>query len=224
MHLRAPDHGALFYFDSLKLLMKNKIIFLPGASGDLNFWQPVSDLLPDKYDKEIIGYPSFGCVEADKNIESFEALIDYVVGKVQQECVIVAQSMGGIFAVASALTKPEWVKGLVLVATSGGIPLEPFDVQDWREGYSQHYLQYPDWFVTANIDFDAELDSIDIPVLLLWGDQDLLSPPTVGEYLNQRFPNAELHIIKDGDHQFAHTHAQQVAAYIDIYLNRLNSN
>lgn len=95
MYLRAPDHGALFYFNSLKLLMKNKIFFLPGASGDLNFWQPVSDLLPDKYDKEIIGYPSFGCVEADKNIESFEALIDYVIGKVQQECVIVAQSMGG---------------------------------------------------------------------------------------------------------------------------------
>ncbi|RLZ11037.1 alpha/beta hydrolase [Acinetobacter sp. 2JN-4] len=199
----------------------NKIIFLPGASGDLSFWQPVRDLLPSTYAKEIIGYPGFGSVEANHDLTSFDELIDYVVGQIQQECIIVAQSMGGIFAVAAALTKPELVKGLVLVATSGGISLEPFDVQDWREGYRQHYLQYPDWFVTANINFEAELGLIKNDVLLLWGDQDPLSPPTVGEYLSQCFSHAELHVIKGGDHQFAHTHAQIVAEHINNYLNRI---
>ncbi|MCH7336069.1 alpha/beta hydrolase [Acinetobacter sp. NIPH 2699] len=199
----------------------NKIIFLPGASGDLRFWQPVSDLLPAIYSKEMIAYPGFGSVEANHDLTSFDDLIDYVVGKIQQECVIVAQSMGGIFAVAAALQKPELIKGLVLVATSGGIPLEPFQVQDWREGYHQHYSQYPDWFVTANINFEAELDSIKNEVLLLWGDHDPFSTPAVGEYLSQRFPHAELHIIHGGDHQFAHTYAQIVAVHINHYLNRI---
>ncbi len=47
-----------------------------------------------------------------------------MVNQINEESVIVAQSMGGIFAVAVALKKPHLVKGLVLIATSGGINLE----------------------------------------------------------------------------------------------------
>jgi pimeloyl-ACP methyl ester carboxylesterase len=58
--------------------------------------------------------------------------------------------MGGIFAVQAALQKPEQVQALVLVATSGGIDLSPFQVADWREDYQQSFT-VPDWFVSASV-------------------------------------------------------------------------
>ena len=33
-----------------------KIVFLPGASGNIDFWKPLIEFLPKKYEKQIIGY------------------------------------------------------------------------------------------------------------------------------------------------------------------------
>ena len=81
----------------------------------------------------VVAYPSFGGYPDDMNVQSFESLQDYVLNQIQQPSVVIAQSMGGIFAVQAALKKPEQVQALVLVATSGGIDLSPFQVADWRE-------------------------------------------------------------------------------------------
>lgn len=77
----------------------------------------------------------------------FASLQAYVLANIPDDCIIIAQSMGGIFAVAAALQYPEKVKGLVLVATSGGMDLSSFQVQDWRQDYQASDLNYPDWFV-----------------------------------------------------------------------------
>jgi len=34
-----------------------KIVFLPGASGKIDFWKPLIQFLPENYRKQIIGYP-----------------------------------------------------------------------------------------------------------------------------------------------------------------------
>ena len=62
--------------------------------------------------------------------------------------------MGGIFAVAAALAKPELVQGLVLAATSGGINLDHFHITDWRKIYREEYLTHPDWFITTQTSYE----------------------------------------------------------------------
>lgn len=45
-----------------------------------------------------------------------------------------------------------------------------------------------------------ELSDIDVPTLLLFGDVDPLTPPTVGEYMQEKISGSELVVIKDAGH------------------------
>ena len=74
------------------------LIFLPGASGNTTFWQPVIQRLQDN-STMVVAYPSFGGYPDEMKVQSFEDLQDYVLNQIQQPSVVVAQSMGGIFAV-----------------------------------------------------------------------------------------------------------------------------
>ena len=206
---------------SLPYKKMNNLIFLPGASGSTAFLYPLIEKLPQQYHTKIIGYPGFGDTPESLEVKSFEDLTNYVVDQINEESIIVAQSMGGIFAVAAALQKPHLVKGLVLIATSGGINLKRFNVQDWREAYWQTFLKYPDWFVTTNANYEEFLADINVETLLIWGDKDRVSPVSVGQYLNQKFENSTLYVVKDGDHQLAEKHADEVAVKIESYLRNL---
>lgn len=196
------------------------LIFLPGASGNTAFWQPVIQHLPQDDSTMVVAYPSFGGYADDVDVQSFEGLQADVLNQIQQPSVVIAQSMGGIFAVQAALKKPEQVQALVLVATSGGIDLSPFQVKDWREDYQQSFM-VPDWFVQHQSDLTDSLERIQCPVLLIWGDADPISPVAVGQALHRQIPHAELHIVSQGQHDLAYVHAAHVAQLIENFLVKL---
>ena len=207
-----------------ELLLEN-LIFLPGASGNIEFWQPIISLLSPDYAKKIIAYPEFGGVPAQADIQNFDDLQQYVIHSIhrfseQQPSIVVAQSMGGVFAVQMALKHPKQVKALVLVATSGGIDLSPFHVVDWREDYQLNF-SVPDWFVNHRSALDHELNKIQCPVLLIWGDQDQISPVSVGRYLEKQFKQARLEIIEGGHHDLAFEYAKQVADLIEGFIQSI---
>ena len=77
----------------------NNLVFLAGASGNTQFWYPLVAQLPKTYTKQVIAYPSFHGVAAHPDINSFDDLSDYVVEQIQQPSILIAQSMGGIFAI-----------------------------------------------------------------------------------------------------------------------------
>ncbi|WP_335999840.1 alpha/beta hydrolase [Acinetobacter johnsonii] len=195
------------------------LIFLPGASGNTTFWQPVIQRLQDN-STMVVAYPSFGGYPDEMKVQSFEDLQDYVLNQIQQPSVVVAQSMGGIFAVQAALKKPEQVQALVLVATSGGIDLSSFQVADWREDYQQSFT-VPDWFIQHQSDLTDSLERIQCPVLLIWGDADPISPVAVGRSLHRQIPHAELHIVSQGQHDLAYVHAEHVVQLIQNFLTKL---
>ena len=168
----------------------------------------------------VVAYPSFGGYPDEMKVQSFEDLQDYVLNQIQQPSVVVAQSMGGIFAVQAALQKPEQVQALVLVATSGGIDLSSFQVADWREDYQQSFT-VPDWFVQHQSDLTDSLEHIRCPVLLIWGDADPISPVAVGQSLHRQIPHAELHIVSQGQHDLAYVHAEHVVQLIQNFLAKL---
>lgn len=194
------------------------LVFLAGASGNTQFWNPLIAQLPKRYTKQVIAYPGFHGVATDPDIHSFDDLSHYVLAQIQQPSILIAQSMGGIFAIAATLQKTELVKGLVLIATSGGINLDQFQVQDWRQFYQQEYIEYSDWFVTTKVDYEQCLPDIEVDTLLIWGNQDPISPIAVGEYLNQILQKSKLYIVEGGDHQLAEKCADEVAIQINDYL------
>lgn len=196
-----------------------QFIFLPGASGSTEFWQPLMQALPEYESKKVISYPGFGAYSADPALQNFDDLQHHVLNQIHQPSLIFAQSMGGIFAVQAALQKPEWVRALVLVATSGGVDLSRFDVLNWRKTY-QKDCAVPDWFVQHRVYLDDELEKIECPVLLIWGDADLISPVGVGQYLDSKFKYSELKIVANAQHDLAKVHARQVADCVEDFIHR----
>ena len=147
-----------------------QLFFLPGASGNTAFFHPLIEKiekLPWQNAVKIVAYPEFNHQPAHSQVHDFASLQAYVLANIPDDCIIIAQSMGGIFAVAAALQYPEKVKGLVLVATSGGMDLSSFQVQDWRQDYQASDLNYPDWFVEAKADYTADFAKIIIPILFI---------------------------------------------------------
>lgn len=200
----------------------NKLVFLPGASGSQHFWQPLKAALTEYPDQQVIAYPSFDGVAPNLAIQNLHDLQEFVEKQIEDDSILIAQSMGGVLAVGLALKHPQKVKGLVLLATSGGLDLKTFHCADWRTDYRKLFKTMPDWFEQDQTEFSRlQLESLDIPILLIWGDHDPLSTVQLGQYLARIFKNAKLHIIQGGDHFFANSHANQVAMLIQDYLEQL---
>lgn len=200
----------------------NKLVFLPGASGSQHFWQPLKVALTEYPDQQVIAYPSFDGVAPNLAIQNLHDLQEFVEKQIEDDSILIAQSMGGVLAVGLVLKHPQKVKGLVLLATSGGLNLQSFHCADWRTDYHEHFKTAPDWFVQDQTEFSRiQLESLEIPILLIWGDHDPLSTVQLGQYLAGIFKNAKLHIIQGGDHFFANSHANQVAMLIQDYLEQL---
>ena len=127
--------------------------------------------------------------------------------------------MGGLVAMKVALAKPELVRRLVLVATSGGVNLSAFDMADWRAEYRAEYPTAAP-FVTepSNDDLTPHLSRMTAPTLLLWAADDAISPPAVGQFLAEHLSQARLTVLDHGDHMFARDFAERVAPLIAAHL------
>ena len=193
-------------------------MFLPGAAGDPEFWQPVAARLLPAIEGVRLGWPGLGTQPACANVRGFDDLLRVTLEAIDRPVTVVAQSMGGIIAVRAALAAPDRVRRLVLVATSGGVDVARFGAADWRAEYR---LAYPDaarWIMDARVDLTDRIPSITTPTLLIWGDADPISPVAVGRHLATLLPSAQLVVIPGGDHGLARDRADDVAPLIRRHL------
>jgi poly(3-hydroxyoctanoate) depolymerase len=76
-----------------------RFVFLPGASGNREFWQPVSDLLSDLGPRAIVGWPGLGGVPSQPDVGAVGDLVQRVVPALGPDVHLIAQSMGTVFQV-----------------------------------------------------------------------------------------------------------------------------
>jgi pimeloyl-ACP methyl ester carboxylesterase len=195
-----------------------RVLFLPGASGDRDFWKPVADRIRHAGEKVLLGWPGFGANPPDPSIESLDDLFASVLRRIDRPVDLIAQSMGGVLAVRAALEKPELVCHLVLTATSGGVDVSRFGAADWRPEHRRNRPGAPEWFTTDRSDFSARLPEVKAPALLIWSDADPISPVAVGRYLAAMLPRAELVIVPGADHMFARDRAEEIASRIERFV------
>lgn len=203
------------------MIPRPDFFFLPGITGDGEFWRPVAEQLHNAGEPTYISYPGLGLQPSSPTIHSASDLLAMAEAKLTQlprPCVIVAQSMGGTLAVQLAHRHPALVTHLVLVATSGGFDTRRYGATDWRADFITSYPATPAWALAPGPDLTPALAELRMPVLLIWGDQDDISPVAAGEFLAGRIPNAEMHVIKGGEHWLAKQFPEQVAALIDSFV------
>lgn len=196
----------------------SQLLFLPGASGQTQFWHPVSGLLSHPASHVHVTWPGFDGVPHDPAIRGIDDLASRVVDRIDQPSALIAQSMGGVVALRAALRKPELVTHLVLCVSSGGIDLSPYDAQDWRPAMRAAQPGLPDWFMGDQEDLAPRLPALRIPTLLLWDDADPISPVQVGQRLASLLPQARLHVFAGADHSLGRALAGRVAPLIDRHL------
>jgi poly(3-hydroxyoctanoate) depolymerase len=198
--------------------LAEKLIFLPGASGNINFWKPVSDGLHHSGQREFFAWPGFVGVPLEPDVNSINDLVKRVSASISGPVDLLAQSMGGVIAIRVALEKSALVKHMVLSVTSGGLDVAALGATDWRPTFRKLNPNVPDWFLDEREDLTNKLGELQVPVLLLWGDGDPISPVAVGRRLAELLPRAELTVIKNGTHDLVSERATEVIPYIEKHL------
>jgi pimeloyl-ACP methyl ester carboxylesterase len=194
------------------------LVFLPGASGNLRFWRPVSAKLRHPGARRFIAWPGFGGAPPEPGVVGLDDLVARVVRDIAGPVALLAQSMGGVIAVRTALEKPDLVRHLVLSATSGGIDVASLGAADWRPTFRQTNPEAPGWFADERQDLTERIREVAIPVLLLWGDAAPISPVAVGRRLAEIFQRAELVVFEGGTHDLVLERADEVVPYIERHL------
>jgi pimeloyl-ACP methyl ester carboxylesterase len=141
-----------------------------------------------------------------------------VAGELTGPVDLFAQSMGGVVAVLTALAKPTLVNHLVLSVTSGGVDMSELGALDWRQRFRANAPGLPRWFEDERWDLAERIPEITIPVLLLWGDADPISPVAVGERLASLFPDAELVVLPGGTHDLAAERVDEILPHVERHL------
>ena len=210
--ITVDDHGP-----GVGMSHAQRVIFLPGASGDGRFWRPVAERLPP-CPKMFMDYPGAGTIPHRPSVRSFDDLVTLTLTHMDGAVDVVAQSMGGVVAVRAALERPQGVRRLVLTATSGGVSFQGVDQGEWRDQYRREYPNAADWVTAYRVDLTDQLSRLHVPTLLVWSDADEISLLAVGERLATLLPHAELVVVPGGDHLFARDRADEVAPHIARHL------
>lgn len=191
------------------------VFFLPGASGNIQFWHPVAERLRSTIPTRHIGWPGFGNTAPSPKITSLKHLASLALDEIDRPTALVAQSMGGVVAIHMALERPELITHLTLAVTSGGMDVSALGAEDWRTEFETDYPNVPRWFLDDRTDLTARLHELRMPALLLWGGSDPISPLRVGQLLAQRIPGARLKVFPEAAHDLGRMHAREVANLID---------
>lgn len=200
------------------MAIPEQLIFFPGAGGNPAFWQPAADLLDYPAERVFLTWPGLGATPASPRVNSFDDLVNLAVARLDRPSALMAQSMGGVIAILAALQRPERVTHLVLATTSAGIDLSAMAAKDWRLSFVKENPTLPRWLVDYQGDLSLRLAEISVPVLLLWGDHDPISPVAVGKRLKALLPRSRLIIIKRGEHHLVNKLAPVVAGLIRQHL------
>jgi pimeloyl-ACP methyl ester carboxylesterase len=195
-----------------------KVLFLPGAGGSAQTWEPVAQRLPSDWDKVLLGWPGLGDQPHDPAVRNIDDLVRLVAARIDGPVDLVAQSLAGVIAARIALTWPQAVRRLVLAVTSAGLDMAPFGASDWREDYRRLFPNAADWILQKSAVAALPFESISAPTLLIWGDADPISPIAAGRHLEARVPNAQLRILAGGDHDLALNKSDAVAKLIAGHL------
>lgn len=66
-----------------------------------------------------------------------------------------------------------------------------------------------------------DIKKFDVPVCLIWGKQDAVTPPEVADKFHELLPNSELHWIDNCGHAAMMEHPEEFNGFVDQWLQRI---
>jgi len=179
------------------------------------------------------------------------ALIGLLDATATNRAVIIGHSMGGAVAQLAALTCPQRVAGLVLIGSGARLQGGPTaldrlnsdsgNVIDsilrlaWAESTPEELKRlarqsldeiapnviHDDLRACKRFDLVGRANEIDVPTLVICGQEDHITPPKYSTYLAENIPGAHLTIVGDGGHMVALEQASAVANAVTEFIQHL---
>jgi pimeloyl-ACP methyl ester carboxylesterase len=147
-----------------------------------------------------------------------------------QKIFLVGHSMGGAIVQSMALTYPEMIKGIVLVGTGARLKVLPMILEGIQTNFQetvprivqlsysrqtslgliergvndmmrcQPEILYGDFMACHRFDVIHEVEKIDLPTLVLCGEEDELTPVKYSQFLHRQIKGSRLEIISNAGH------------------------
>ncbi len=183
------------------------LVFLPGSSGHGSFWDPIRQRLDDCA-SVALDWPGLGGNPPRPEVRSFDDLVGWTIEQIEGSSVLVGQSMGGFVAMKIAIERPDLVTHLVMAVTSAGVDRERLGLEDWR---LRPGAGDAPWVADRQDPLDDQIPGVQVPSLLLWADEDPISPLPLAHRLEELLPDATLTVYPSDDHWVVLEHVADVA-------------
>ena len=138
--------------------------------------------------------------------------------------------MGGAIVQTLALSHPEMIKGIVLVGTGARLKVLPMILNGIKDDFGEtvrkinqfahsrkasplfiergiaNMLQgrpevlYGDFVACDRFDLMNEIEKIVLPTLILYGDDDQLTPVKYSQFLHSRIKGSKMEVLPDAGH------------------------
>ncbi len=184
------------------------------------------------------------------SIEDMAEFIDDFTGELfLEKFVLVGHSMGGAIAQAFALQSPEKLSGLILIGSGARLKVSqdilgalaagriPFKDVDHLYGSStpakkreealremkalSPTVYWADLEACNKFDRVVSVEKIQVPSLIIVGDEDVMTPVKYSQFLSDRLLNSELRIIKGVGHMSMQEKPTEVINEIVNFINEL---
>lgn len=227
---------------------KLPFFFIHGAGGTKSKWRTLDSI---RDISRFIDLPGHGENDAPP-YERIEDYAQHLSDEITFDTIVVGHSMGGLIALELAGISDK-VKGVVLVNSSYKLPVHPKIIQTLAEGTFPENLFRASYAKAANSellekekeelsinptevtkkDFVAcdyykggedRLKEIDVPILLVIGDEDRLIPPETSEVLPKLNANVEVVSVKNAGHYVALEQPEAFIEEIVKFRNKLLEN
>lgn len=209
------------------------VVFVHGASGSSFSWYFQQEYLKRSIEVILLDLPGHGQSPGEglARIEDAREVVHDVITELGfEKCFLVGHSMGGAIAMLLALTYPELLEGLVLVATGARLRVLP-EILDGllkdkeaalrritglafsskshpalvENGFNEMMkckkeVIYSDFSSCEEFSLMGRVKEINTSTLILCGEDDLLTPPKFSEYLKAEIPDSKLVRVPDAGH------------------------
>jgi pimeloyl-ACP methyl ester carboxylesterase len=211
------------------------LVFIHGMGVSSESWKAQMDALEDRFTVVALDLLGHGRspVPADPELYSRDGALDDLDEVLDSldpglgKPILVGHSLGGYLALAYAATRPDRIRGLVVLATGPGFR-DPEKREAWNERSRRnaHRFGVEPQVAGLNLQHDSlvmdQLAKIELPTLVLAGSADDASYSGAGRYLERKMPDARFVSIEGGGHLMHEaSHAAEIARAIADFAGSL---
>lgn len=228
-------HGPVSY---IEVQGNPRIFFLHGLGGRANNWLKLARVLDGGYGMVMVDLPGHG--NSTRNLPSWdihqqiEVLDSFLSGFPEKKKILAGNSYGGWIATRYAIDHGG-VRALILIDSAGTNSTlgedSPQKVKAFLERVMANYprndpeilgeILRQNSFGTGKISRE-ELESLSIPVSIIWGENDRVIPLDNGKFLHSMISGSRFRIVSGAGHTPHYTHPEETASEIRGFLSSIN--